>query len=543
MVRRGPTMRLARWWLVGAFLLPSVASAEVDLRLGGRVQSNIRYRPSDDRFTRNEHIFKVKANAAAERFTGVFDVDLVWLGFVRSTDLTELSLRETAEPVRIEAQAAYVEAVDLFLDGLDFRLGYQIVNWGVADQFNPTNNLNADDLEDRLLFGTQQANLMARVDFAPYGDWVLSGAVVPIFRPALVPFSAPLGIAAIDRLPHLDRDFRHLLHAQAAVGTDTGFPTVVSNAQLQLPATSFNNMQYMVRLGTVVADQDVSLSWFGGRSDFPVPVDNFTTQTADRLETIVTLGFPKMNVLGFNVAGEFDLGVPIGYRAEVGVYFPREQRLAMRQGDITIAGILQPAGEYAYPNGERPLVLADTPYAKWTLGLDYTFNEYVYLNLMWVHGLADELGAGDFISEGEVVRAGGVGPDEDATLSCATLQTNCDQAAVETLRNRLGDYVVAGVDLKFLEGNLLFRLFAILEVTGYVEERFSRSAGERVRERFSPFSSDGFSAVLFPGVAYNFGDGLELSAGALFELGKSYTKFGDPAAGGNVAWFTGKYAF
>lgn len=572
--------RAMRWWPVALFaavLLPRAAFAELDLTLGGRLQSNIRYRPSEtvvgdfydrrvleDGFSRNEHILKLKALAASDRYAGVIDIDLVWLGFARVDSLDDLSLRERAEPVRIEAQSAFLEGTDLFVDGLDVRLGYQIVNWGVADQFNPTNNLNADDLEDRLLFGTQQSNLMLRADYGVTDGLTLSGVVVPIFRPALLPSSAPLAVAAVDRLPHLDVDFRHRLHAEAEASASFGYPTVVEEAKVQLPEPTADNAQLMLRAASTFFEQDVALSYYYGRSDFPVPIDNFTRQVAGTscdpddptrcvdgtLATSVTLGFPRMQVAGLNVAGEIDaLGwlsdavAPIGYRLEVGIYFPEKQRLAMRQSEIMILGQTRPAGEYAYPNGERPLVLDDTPFAKWTLGLDYSFNEHVYLNVMWVHGLADEFGAGDFFHDGEVVREGGVSSDPDTTLSCAIVAQDGEQCAREVLRNRIGDYLVAGVDLRFLDGNLLFRMFTILELTGYVEERYSRSEGRRVRTSYAPWSADGFSAVLFPELSYNFGEGLVLAAGALFELGKSYTKFGEAAAGGSVAWFRGVYDF
>ena len=61
----------------------------------------------------------------------------------------------------------YIEARDLFVKGLDFRIGQQLVQWGVGDQFNPTNTLNANDVEDPLLFGEQQANLMALLEYTP----------------------------------------------------------------------------------------------------------------------------------------------------------------------------------------------------------------------------------------------------------------------------------------------------------------------------------------------------------------------------------------
>jgi hypothetical protein len=554
--------------------IPTEEESPFHFEVGGAIQSNIRYRPKaigvgewyarrelDDGISRNEHIFKLKGNAGIDRYSAVVDIDLVWLGFSpEANQLSDLSDREKVESVRIEAQAAYLEAVDLFVDGLDLRVGQQIVAWGVGDQFNPTNTLNADDVEDRLLFGNQQANLMVRLDYS-FEDWfTLSGVTVPIFRPALLPSSAALAIAQIDRLPHLDDRLRYRLHSETEIARGMGYPTVVEAVDVEQPKTDFKNMQYMLRLATAVFEQDIALSYYFGRDDFPQPLLNRTRQIMEPrcnpenpddcieglLATSAIVGYPKIQVAGLNLAGEFPV-LPIGYRFELGVFFPREQRIRMFQDNIVIAGQTID-GEYDYAiDDPPPQVLDDKPYAKWTLGFDYTFNEYVYLNVQWVHGLVDETGAGDWISKGERVRRGSVPPTVDP-FECANPlipveERPFERCPVEIKRNTLGDYLVLGVDLRFLSGDLLFRLFGILELTGYVEERFSMSKNERVKRKLSPFSSEGFSAVVFPELNYNFGHGLELGVGGLVFIGKPYTKFGDPAAGGHEIWTRARFSF
>jgi hypothetical protein len=49
--------------------------------------------------------------------------------------------------------------------------------------------------------------------------------------------------------------------------------------------------------------------------------------------------------------------------------------------------------------------------------------------------------------------------------------------------------------------------------------------------------------VIFPEFTYNFGHGFELSAGALVKLGKTQTKFGDPAAGGSEIWTRARFSY
>ena len=92
-----------------------------------------------------------------------------------------------------------------------------------------------------------------------------------------------------------------------------------------------------------------------------------------------------------------------------------------------------------------------------------------------------------------------------------------------------------------MSGGLL-RLFGVLDLTGY-ERSFYSIREVRIFERFSPFSAEGFSASLFPELNYNFGSGLELGVGGLLNLGKIYTKFGDPAAGGSLVWTRARLSF
>jgi hypothetical protein len=82
-------------------------------------------------------------------------------------------------------------------------------------------------------------------------------------------------------------------------------------------------------------------------------------------------------------------------------------------------------------------------------------------------------------------------------------------------------------------------LFTLLEMSGY--EKSTVVDGKRVVEALPFYTPEGFSMSIFPEVNYNFGNGLELGVGALFNLGKSYTKFGDPAAGGSISFLRARY--
>ncbi len=586
-------MRREHGWIPALLLLlsPAVHADDLELTFGGKVQTDLRFRVEEKSVgqyyqqlmlpvgvSRNENILKLKLGATYGDFAGVAEVDFVVLGYSNELGgLADLSLRREVDPYRFEAHALYLEAVDLGVDGLDLRIGQQLVQWGKGDMFNPTNNLNANDVEDPLLFGEQLANLMVKVDYSFGNDWTISGVLVPIFKPALLPNSAPLGTAAVDRLPFTSADLRHRVHAEKAaalmqtVNKRGIFPTVVTSATPVLPETSLENMQLALRVAGVLFDQDIALSYYNGRSDIPQPFLNATRQedkircNPDKpgdcitglLKTDTYMMYPRMQVAGLNMAGELDLLGwisdkirPIGYRLELGVFFPQEVTIGL----YTTTDILgEPAGEYSYKehrqdNGWRPAVVNDTPFTKWVVGLDYTFNRYLYVNAQWVHGFPDEFGAGDWITEGWAVRKGTVSmerKDVPDLVVCALLgqAESCGKTVTELMRPRLGDYLVLGVDFRFMSEKALLRLFTIWDLSGIHEEKWDAVAKKRVRTHHNMFSAQGFSAVIYPEFVYNFGNGLELGAGALLMLGKDHTKFGDPATGGSQVWTRARFSY
>jgi hypothetical protein len=124
----------------------------------------------------------------------VADAEPVLMGVSMAQELNDLSSQVMMQRFHMESDAAYVALTDL-VKGLDIKLGRQIVVWGTGDKFNPTNNINPDDLEDRPLFTEPIANQMAVIDYSPIEDRLFFQAVyVPLFFPALLPPSAAAGL-------------------------------------------------------------------------------------------------------------------------------------------------------------------------------------------------------------------------------------------------------------------------------------------------------------------------------------------------------------
>ena len=453
--------------------------------------------------------------------------------------LGELSQRNQAAPVSIEVDEAVIELWDVGLSGLDLKIGHQVVQWGVGDQFNPTNTLNPERLDDILRFGDQLPNMMLRSDYAMGAMWTLSGVVVPIFRPSTLPQSADIGLAFTDRIPVIEDGLRRELQAQRNLANALGFPTIVDEANVVLPPASLENMAGMIRLAGAVGMTDLAVSWYTGRSDMPQPVGNTTSLVHSPrchpngmddcingyLMTDVDLAYPKMHVAGFNGAGELELpgsAPPIGWRAEVAWVIPERTTLVIQNNELDFGSFVQPAGELEYGlGGERPSVVSGKSFAKWTLGLDYSLGKFVYLNTQWVHGMTDEFGHGDFLSPAYTTRSA--------------------HGSSEIRRLRIGDYLVLGTEI--ILGGPTLRLFSIIDLTGYQIETQPEGSQQPEISYFGPASKKGRSVVFFPELMVDLGEGLNLGVGAVLLVGESHTKFGDAAAGGNLGFVRLKYAF
>ena len=95
---------------------------------------------------------------------------------------------------------------------------------------------------------------------------------------------------------------------------------------------------------------------------------------------------------------------------------------------------------------------------------------------------------------------------------------------------RLGDYLVAGVDIKTLGDRLLFRFFGVLKLP-------SIDLTTRLWDNYAP------TGVLFPQIIWTVWDATELMVGGFVMLGDRSTKFGDQAAGASEVFMNARVSF
>ena len=526
--------------LAAALLLAGAAPArgDIDLKFGGLISSDIRYRlfgepvsspyPSQYQllkfgFSRNENTIKTKLTInVGSRAKAVADVDFVAYGFSDLKDIDAATLRERVDPYRFEANAAYIDIYQL-LPGLDLRLGRQTVVWGAADQFNPTSNVNTLDLSDALLFGRQLANNMIRLDWNPKGDWIITGVVVPIFRPAQLPRSAPFALRQLDRpAPVQEDEVRRQLGDLALLNP----PTEINVFGLQ-PQPSIDNVQAALRVAGRILNQDVSLSYYHGRFGIPTPA-----VTVNRLggSTDVGVVWPRMDVVGADIAGTIDKLGGLGYWIEGAVTFPgqvdfqlyidsgnsRTERRLAHDGSPADNVDVDKNGKYAGVfKHKRATVISNAPFFKLTIGADMSFGQHVYVNLQYLHGFIDEFGAGK---------------DARGRQDVNDPKKADDPRYGPLLTQRIGDYLVGGLDLKFFSDALLLRVFGVIKLPSL----------DPTSWKLDPYRPTG---VLFPQLTWTVWDGTDLMLGAFIFLGDRSTKFGDPAAGASEVFLKGRFQF
>jgi hypothetical protein len=516
-VNRG--FALAAVAIATATALP--ARADVTFRYNGSVESDLRFAvPGKDgpedvpdlRFIRSENW---------ARFTGKLDVGWdvravadVQLAFIGQTDVEkgpELISRSAIDPFRIESDAIFVEILDLATEGLDLRLGRQILRWGTGDQFNPTTNMNPLDVEDRIKFGERIANEMIVLSYtppieveaddeddAPVMDEInITVAVAPFFRPSQLPSSALLAFddrTQFRRLANSDQLAPLFDQEELFVGAGG---SVTYDVNVDTPPPEFENVQVGARLAWAFYGIDMSVSWYHGFDDIPraekVYASNLTLPAVPTvpltdigaalgsldlsgvsIDNEIHLVYPRKDVIGADFSTSLDFLGGMGLWAEFAwtihddLYRFTRTSAVFLPGGIEVPGIEERILEREHAKGG---------FFKLVVGLDYTIQPWWYVNVQYLHGFPDEFGA-----------------------------------------DNLNDYFVAGSDFKMFKDQVLLRLFAIVQVQDQ-------------------------STVLYPQLSFMFWQNTEIMLGALAYTGDADSKFGNRITGPNTVFMRGKLYF
>lgn len=424
----------------------------------------------------------------------VGDIEPVFMGSSQAKELDDLATMSMMNRFHMESRAAYI-ALNELAKGLDIKIGRQIVVWGTADKFSPTNNINSDDLEDRPLFTEPIANQMVVVDYAPLRDRLWFQAVyIPLFFPALLPPSAAAGL----RDPYAEVPFADPANSERIYYLQDTFipqnpkllPKVLGH--VIMPDRTLANGQAAAKIGTRLADIDISASYYYGRHDIPLPAEvessvihplNADDEPEDGyyIQSDAYLIYPKMQVIGLDFTTQVPWLGNMGIWGEAGLFIPKEERLRIEMPlptgvDVTPDdGIANPVKEI------EGIAVRKTPFVKLTAGADYTIGKHVYVQAQYLRGFIDEFGA-----------------------------------------DHVGNYLLAGGDLIFFGRHLIFRTFGLVDFASNNPE------------------GEGASGVIAPAVLVAPSRGfINFEVGSFAFLGKegARTKFGAKAVGTSIAYF------
>ena len=382
------------------------------VEFSGYLQSDLRYviedyrgpRPGEGfRFEMNRNDLnlrlKIHPDPSAQ---AVVDARFRFYGFNESATLPELVRRTRVDPYDFQLNEAYLAVRGHPFDAMDFRVGRLIESWGTADMFNPTDNLNARDFSDPLDYTAKVPNQMIEVSVYPT-DWLtLTGVFVPVFKPSLLPPSASLGFAVETTrdgcflrapTPPLSRADIHRLQGLFAMA-DPCRLSFAPEVRTVTPPLNLRNSQAAVRakvqadLGEHGGALDLSFSYFYGRFTFPVAytaVANLvpSSQNPDVTEVRYTaqMIYPRMHVAGADFAYSPPVDWLPGLFGEVALIFPEQVTFGLA---VLKNGVLQPSLLFSGVNVPR------TPFVKATVGVDYTFTSWLYMNVQYVRGFFDE---------------------------------------------------------------------------------------------------------------------------------------------------------
>jgi hypothetical protein len=350
-------------FIFGLILLCGHATA--DTELNGFIKSDNRLLVSEDELTFVDiyNTLRLKVNAkVTEKVSAESSLDLRYHDFSRLESPAELGEREKINPLDFGVWEAYVDLFDFPLENLDWRIGKQRIAWGTADTLNPTDNLNPDDFSDPLDFGRKLPTTAFNATYY-LGDYTLTGIWQPALRPVLLPQT---GFTFAQEMPSLPLP-----------------PTMIiaeREEHLLLPEPLLKNSMFAAKLKSTLLNVDWSLSYFRGFDDIPI-LKSITATPIDATSLNITsfLSFPKLNVIGADLAGEF---FSIGFWGEGAIFLPDEESVLL----ITAPG---PLGT---PQTEKQTILKDEAYFKYTVGLDYTFKGGIYINAQYMRGFFHERG-------------------------------------------------------------------------------------------------------------------------------------------------------
>lgn len=367
---------------------------EVKISINGYIQSDDRLKFYGGKLNWQEYRLDVKLDYKPSERTRIYaETWLRTFKYPEVTNINDLSVKSRVLNYDADLREAYFDIYGLFTKNLDVRIGRQRIAWGTADKLNPTDNLNAYDLEDIWDFGRHLGSNAIKLTYY-LKTFTVTGVVIPWFTPTVLPNS------------DWTKAFMPSYDVPDMV-TDTSFipgltiPIYLTEGKIQdtlvLPQRDIRNYSsFGLKVKKSIGNFDVSLSYVYGRDALPVPTEMKTTMTIDTfvfspelradatVDIKVKTEYPVIKAIGLDFAGSIK---DVGVWGEAACFLP--EKVFMKRY------LHYSAPDYNISKDSvltDSLVMDDKPYVKFVIGLDYTFKHGFYMNFQYLHGFVNERG-------------------------------------------------------------------------------------------------------------------------------------------------------
>ena len=373
--------------LLVSFLFNTNILFSDDTEIGGFLKSDYRFLvdndksgvPFSDTFS-NLHIKlhkDVSDNVAIEASgeTRVYGIT----GVSTPADMSDPNKQYIIDPMLWEM---YIDLYDLGIEGVDLRIGKQLIAWGKADRINPTANLNPDDFSDIFNFGEQIPSFATKLNYELNEEFAIELIWLPTMKPALM--SRDTSIQMGGELEAVLAPYQEQL-GSLPPGMGVADPLV----RINTPEYDLRHSMQAVKIKGTLFDIDYSVSYLHGYDDIPAPEKVNISLSGDMstVNTEIDMNFFEYHVLGMDFAGEL---AGMGWWIESALFLP--------VNGVSVA-ITVPDFTTGQSNTEDIEVFDDSPYVKATIGVDYTFSWSMYINLQYAHGLPMERGKEENIND------------------------------------------------------------------------------------------------------------------------------------------------
>jgi len=332
-----------------------------DNPVSGSVLVDTRAQTSNGDLDRVEYRLTIKASKRIHELYAYGEVWLRGFGISQSTNyLPKLQQYSSNPPTYLDVRQVYVEFYSFLLKDLDVKIGKQILNWGTADELNVTNNVNPYDLEDPFAFNNKlPVPLLVAEYYFPH-EISLTGVIEPLFVPTVLP---------------ADKWINAFISSQPI---PPWLPINQININVSEPSQSMpDNLSYGIRIAKkALLGYDISLSYYDGFYTLPVLTGANITTSSNNIIANAELSFPRLSIIGGDFAGS------IGNHGVWG-----EIALNIPHGPIRFNSYV-----LNMPYQQASYDIATSPFVKYVLGTDYTFNDGTYANLQFLHGEFYEIG-------------------------------------------------------------------------------------------------------------------------------------------------------